>query len=116
MQYNPNSVVLSVVSTAALVGDYNQNGVVDAADYAVWRDTLGTVGGGLAADGDNSGEVDAADYVLWRANFGQTAAGSATGLTSGALVPEPASVMLLLTACAAIGSLSLRERAKVRLT
>ena len=23
-------------------GDYNQNGIVDAADYTIWRDTLGS--------------------------------------------------------------------------
>ena len=28
--------------TPQLVGDYNGNGIVDAADYAVWRDTLGS--------------------------------------------------------------------------
>jgi hypothetical protein len=32
--------VLSVV--AGLVGDYNQNGAVDAADYVVWRNNIGT--------------------------------------------------------------------------
>jgi hypothetical protein len=54
----------------SLVGDYNENGVVDAADYVVWRHTLGETGAGLAADGDGSGAVDQADYDLWRANFG----------------------------------------------
>ena len=27
-----------------LAGDYNRNGVVDAADYTVWRNTLGQIG------------------------------------------------------------------------
>ena len=27
-----------------IVGDYNHNGIVDAADYTVWRDTLGQTG------------------------------------------------------------------------
>ena len=39
--YNSQSVVLTVLS--ALPGDYNGNGTVDAADYTVWRNHLGSV-------------------------------------------------------------------------
>lgn len=53
-----------------LAGDYNFNGVVDAADYTVWRETMGAAND-LRADGDVSGEVDQADYELWKANFGE---------------------------------------------
>ena len=53
-------------------GDYNRNGVVDAADYTVWRDTLGSeVDVYTVADGDGSAEVDAPDYDVWTAHFGQ---------------------------------------------
>jgi subtilisin family serine protease/formylglycine-generating enzyme required for sulfatase activity len=52
-------------------GDYNGNGVVDAADYVVWRDTLDSPGQ-LAADGDRNGVTDQADYILWKSNFGNT--------------------------------------------
>ena len=48
--------VLSVVST--LPGDYNGDGVVDAADYTVWRDNLGRAGMGLAADGNGDNRSD----------------------------------------------------------
>jgi hypothetical protein len=58
-----------------LVGDYNDDGVVDAADYTIWRDSEGSVGMGLAADGNDDGRVDAADYDVWRGNFGTTAGG-----------------------------------------
>jgi hypothetical protein len=58
-----------------LPGDYNQNGVVDAADYTVWRDTLGSTTT-LTADGSGNGTVDTADYSFWRARFGQSASGS----------------------------------------
>jgi hypothetical protein len=51
-------------------GDYNGNGHVDAADYTVWRNTLGSTSA-LAADGDGSGTVDEADYALWKTNFGK---------------------------------------------
>jgi hypothetical protein len=73
-------------------GDYNNNGVVDAADYVVWRKTLGnsiTPFGG--ADGDGDGIIGLGDHSQWRANFGKSAAGVAT-LTS---VPETSSLLLI---------------------
>ncbi|TWT37098.1 Rhamnogalacturonan endolyase YesW precursor [Posidoniimonas corsicana] len=55
-----------------LEGDYNHDGAVDAADYTVWRDTLGSTDD-LSADGDHSGVVDQPDLALWRRNYGATA-------------------------------------------
>ena len=82
LQYTPNSVVLSVISTV-LPGDYNADGVVDAADYVVWRKT----------DGSQPG------YDLWRTNFGRTAgSGSGAKSSANAAVPEPAAIVILLTA------------------
>jgi hypothetical protein len=78
-------------------GDYNGDGNVDARDYAVWRETMGQSGAGLAADGNNDGEVDALDYEMWALFYGQSIAGS--GATA-ANVPEPASVFLWLIAMA----------------
>ena len=40
------------------VGDYNGDGKVDAADYTVWRDTLGSTTD-LRADGNGNGSIDA---------------------------------------------------------
>ncbi len=65
-----------VYFAGGLAGDFNVDGVVDAADYTVYRDTLGSTTQ-LAADASRNGIVDAADYAVWRANFGQTAAASA---------------------------------------
>jgi hypothetical protein len=56
--------------------DYNQDFAVDAADYTVWRDTLGQTGTGLAADGDGNGTIDQADYDLWKTNFGHVGHGA----------------------------------------
>ena len=59
-----------------LSGDYNSNGLVDAADYTVWRDTLGSTTD-ARADGSGSiagvpdGVVDSLDYDFWKSNFGQ---------------------------------------------
>jgi hypothetical protein len=53
--------------------DYNDNGTVDAADYVIWRNTLGqAVPEGTAGDGNGDGMVTTADFDLWRAGFGST--------------------------------------------
>jgi len=112
--YNPNTnwaiVPASHLFTAipALVGDYNSNGVVDAADYTVWRDTLGSITD-LRANGDDTGAsaglIDQADFAIWKSHFGATASGSGAGASSLAAtnsaragVPEPATSWILLFA------------------
>jgi hypothetical protein len=87
--------------TAPLTGDFNHDGRVDAADYTLWRHSLGSTTN-LSADANINGVVDNADYNLWRANFGRTAGGGA-GVGANATVPEPASLLLLLSAVAALG-------------
>jgi hypothetical protein len=74
--------------TPIVAGDYNKNGVVDAADYALWRK------GDLAADSNGDTVVDQTDYDFWRARFGNGGPGAGAGL-SGASVPEPAALTLL---------------------
>ena len=64
-----DEAVVKVVSSGTLLGDYNSSGVVDAADYTVWRDTLNSHTD-LRADGDGDHRVDQDDYDVWRANFG----------------------------------------------
>jgi hypothetical protein len=76
----------------SLRGDYNQNGVVDAADYVVWRNELEDGGAGRA-DGNQDGEIDAVDYDLWKANFGKVADDNALNLSA---TPEPTTVLSLL--------------------
>ncbi len=73
-------------------GDYNGNGVVDMADYVLWRN-----GGPLQNEVNSIGTVDSSDYTAWRANFGHTS-GSGSGVSAAAAVPEPASFGLILAA------------------
>ena len=73
-----------------LPGDYNGDGVVDAADYVVWRDAFGS-DSLLAADGSGNGIVDDADYTLWKTSFGSMLRSSTSSPTA---VPEPATLFL----------------------
>ena len=104
-------------------GDFNDDGIVDAADYVVWRQTSGqTVGKGSGADANTDGVIGPEDYAVWKANFGRTASVTnvqfdyvrAYGLASGSgavadlgdnLVPEPGSLVLLV-----IGVMALPRR------
>jgi hypothetical protein len=52
-----------------LAGDYNNDGIVDAADYVVWRDNVGTTAS-LPND-RTSGTVDQSDYDIWQRSFGR---------------------------------------------
>jgi Dockerin type I domain len=86
-------------------GDYNHNGVVDAADYVVWRNTLNqpAVPQGSGADGNANGTIDAGDYDFWRSKFGN-AVGSGSELGTAAAVSEPATGFLMLVALLALRS------------
>ena len=75
-------------------GDYNGDGVVDAADYTVWRDTEGDLGTEFAhppADPNHDFVVDGDDYDLWVASFGEPA-GAASGESSA--IPEPGAAVV----------------------
>ena len=54
-----------------LPGDYTGDGIVNQADYELWRASVGDATM-LVADGNGDNIVDAADYVLWRSNVGLT--------------------------------------------
>jgi hypothetical protein len=74
-------------------GDYNENGVVDAGDYIIWRKNVGTT---ITLPNDpTGGTIGPQQYNTWRANFGRTP-GSGT-IIGGAAVPEPSSLLVLLT-------------------
>lgn len=101
VEYSTNSVLLKVIAAAGVPGDYNSNGVVDAADYVVWRDHLGTAFAlPNEVAGTTPGQVTQEDFAAWRARFGNIS-GSGNSLTSAA-VPEPTSLALLLTGALAM--------------
>ena len=74
-------------------GDYNVDGVVDAADYVVWRKNVGAATLNNR-DPNGMGAVGQADYDFWRMHFGE-AIGSGSGCPRcHAPVPEPTSLGL----------------------
>jgi hypothetical protein len=75
--------VTYIGSTPSVSGDYNNNGVVDAADYILWRN-----GGPL--QNDPTAGVQATDFDFWRSRFGAN-----SGSGSGSAVPEPAALALV---------------------
>jgi hypothetical protein len=77
-------------------GDYNDNSVVDTADYTVWRDTFSQEGPDLAADGNGDESVDEVDYQTWTSNFGLGE--NAIETSKLATVPEPTGMMIALVA------------------
>jgi autotransporter-associated beta strand protein len=103
-EYFGGSGMITVSATACggaacVPGDYNSNGVVDAADYVLWRK-----GGTLANDFTPGNQ--STDYDFWRSRFGATTnPGSGSGLQSSA-VPEPSTIALVgfLVSLLTIGS------------
>lgn len=76
-------------------GDYDNNGVVNAADYVVWRNNLNL---SVTLPNDSTpGTVTNADYTVWRGNFGKTPGSGTTAHL--AAVPEPATVILTGIGC-----------------
>jgi T5SS/PEP-CTERM-associated repeat protein len=95
-----NDIAL-VTHSVSLLGDYNGNGVVDAADYVQWRKTANTaVTPYSGADGSGNGLVDDEDYLVWRSNFGLTSAAIAAAIESDqrAAVPEPPAAVCISAA------------------
>jgi endo-1,4-beta-xylanase len=92
----------SLYSLVAAAGDFNGDGIVDAVDYTVWRDTHGSTTD-FRADGNGDRMIDDADYAIWKSHFGTN---YLAGGGQSATVPEPASALLfaLFVAITAGGS------------
>jgi hypothetical protein len=85
----------TVITPPALYGDYNNNGIVNAADYLYYRKRLGQ---SVTIPNDQTpGTVTPGDYYVWRNNFGSTLG---AGGTAG-VVPEPSGAMLAIAGCLA---------------
>jgi hypothetical protein len=81
------------------------DGGVDAADFVVWRPSVGQTGAGLTDDGNGNGAIDFGEHDVWRANFGKTTGRSAVDMLSrwsasaellSATAPERATTILVV--------------------
>jgi hypothetical protein len=95
--------------TVVKTGDYNNDNIVDAADYVIWRKNLN--GTSLPNETASLGIVDGEDYTEWQRAFGTdyskitsiidnirfANAGSGAGAA-----PEPSSAVLMLVASLAV--------------
>jgi len=82
---NLNDAIQAFEQFLPTPGDFNHDHVVNAADYTVWRDGLGSL-------------YDASDYGDWVANFGSGSGSGGSGSggsVNQSAVPEPASLGLL---------------------
>ena len=71
--------------------------MVDAADYTTYRDNLGAAENGIVLGGNGSGGiVDQADYLLWKASFGGAAIGAVAAVPEPTAVLLQLSGMLFL--------------------
>jgi hypothetical protein len=86
-----DNLKISTLEVPVLIGDYNFDGRVDAADYTVWRD------GSLLADGSGNGTVGPEDYTLWANNYGAVAAASSLA------IPEPSALVLVICGVLLVG-------------
>lgn len=80
---------------ASILGDYDGNGLVEAADYTLWANSYGALGG--PADGNEDGVVDAADYTLWRDAFAASSLATATAVPEPAMLPMLISILFVIT-------------------
>jgi hypothetical protein len=110
-QVNGTTIITDSFTVVSILGDYDRNGVVDASDYAVWRDTLGQSGTSLAADGNGDNRVDATDYDVWRANFGRSMGSGSTAAFGRDLgVPEPSASTLVLSTVVLVAMIAASRR------
>ncbi len=123
-QAGGESTAVAEAAGGVLTGDYNGDDSVDAADYTVYRDTLGdSVTAGTGADGNGNGVIDAGDYTEWANNFGNTGPVAGTSFdpfnasfviidnvvvellpaaSSASAVPEPTSLAMVALGLAGI--------------
>jgi hypothetical protein len=93
---------------AGLLGDFNDDGKVDAADYVVWQKN-DSANNPLPNDDGLTNQADR--YNLWQMHFGEMEM-MGSGGESGT-VPEPSSIVLIALASIAIGLVGRRHKRSV---
>ncbi|MGI9457141.1 MAG: hypothetical protein ACR2NU_11315, partial [Aeoliella sp.] len=104
--YSSMDVILRV-DDVFLIGDYNDDGRVNAADYAAWRNNLGAPAGTLPNDIED-GPIGIAQYNIWKSHFGNKFPDP--GALSAGEVPEPQSLLIFLMFAGTAGFASYAKR------
>jgi hypothetical protein len=78
---------------------------IDAADYTVWRDHLGSP---TSLPNDDTAGVGPDDYARWKTHFGET---SGSGALVDTVVPEPDG-LLMVALCSTLIETCRRRRSK----
>ncbi len=88
------SLITSFAIRPALSADFDQSGAVDHNDLAQWTTNFGA--GTKHAQGDANGDarIDGLDFLAWQREQG----GSIRATPTAAVVPEPQTMLLLITA------------------
>jgi hypothetical protein len=98
----PSTIQIRSTGTPVdVIGDFNQNGRIDAGDYTDWRDNLGREEN-LPNSGVLTGPVGQDHYELWKVAFGNAGNGSVS-IASGGQVPEPSALLIAFFALAISG-------------
>jgi uncharacterized protein YkwD len=75
-----------------LLGDYNNDGFVNAADYTVYRNRRSGIGGTTLPNDAGAAGVTIDDYNYWKAHYGDSIPGGGAAVA----VPEPNTAIMFL--------------------
>lgn len=84
--------------TVGFPGDFDGNGMVDAADLAQWQNDLGV---NANSDANGDGVTDGADFLAWQRSLG---AGTTFHASAASTIPEPQTLGLAFISVAAFWS------------
>jgi hypothetical protein len=72
-------------------GDFNRDNTIDAADYPLWRRSIGELVPACSGpDANCNGAVDNNDYQIWRSNFGRSLGSGASQFIEQIDIQSPA--------------------------
>jgi len=109
-QFEGNFTVSNVWTGAAsdffaapAAGDFNADGVVDAADLQRWKTGVGTTAAATHWDGDADGDqdVDGVDLLVWQQRLGSV---TPVVMAATASVPEPSGMLVALLALGGVAA------------
>jgi hypothetical protein len=96
-----NGQIYLVTNTAALPGDFDNDGQVTADDFLIWQRDVGQQFTESPADANRDDVVDAADLAVWQANYGRQF--ELPPIAAATAAPEPSALGLVATAAAGWG-------------